>query len=553
MSKRVLILGGYGGFGARLSRRLAGDGWEVLVAGRSLTKAAAFAGKLNGARALCADRNAPLDGVLAEFKPDLLVDAAGPFQGSGYQVAESCIAHGVHYLDLADARDFVCGIGRLDAAARRAGVVVVSGVSSVPALSGAVVRELSRDMEEIRSIEEALSASTRASVGASIVAALLSYVGKPVPMWDGHRWTAAIGWRMLRRERYAVAGTRPLHRLVALADIPDQAIFPGLFPGHPATRFSAGPEFSLQLLALWLLSWLVSWGWLSSLRPWAGWLAPLQRLTARLGSDRSAMAIEVKGIAGGVPLLRRWTVIAERGDGPEIPTLATQLLAGRIAAEQVEPGARHSAELLSLADFAAKFDELAIVHQVTEQRCDPLYQRVMGADFAKLSSPLLAMHAVLGQAFAKGEGTVRRGRSLLARVIGAVMRFPRAGHYPVEVAFIEKRGVERWTRTFGQHTFASELSQTGTLLTERFGPLRFHFALPISKGGLSMELRKWSAFGVRLPLFLAPRITASEHAEGDDFQFDVAVAVPLAGPVVHYSGRLRRTAQFPVYNPAHAG
>lgn len=539
MTRRVLILGGYGGFGARLSRRLAGDGWEVLVAGRNLAKAEAFAERLRGARGLSADRNAPLDEMLAEHRPDLLVDAAGPFQDSGYQVAESCIAHGVHYLDLADARDFVCGIAGLDAAARKAGVVVVSGASSVPALSGAVVHELTRGMEAVRSIEEALSASTRASVGASIAAALLSYVGKPVPLWDGHRWTEAVGWRMLRRERYTVTGVRPVHRMVALADIPDQAIFPQLFPGRPATRFSAGPEFSLQLIVLWLLSWLVSWGWLSSLRPWAGWLAPLQRLTARLGSDRSAMAIEVKGIAGGVPLLRRWTVIAERGDGPEIPTLAAQLLAGRIAAGQVEPGAQHGAELLPLADFAAKFDELAIVHEVTEQRCDPLYQRVMGADFAALAPPLQALHSVLGQALAKGEGTVRRGSSWLARLIGAVVRFPPSGDYPVEVAFSDRRGVERWTRKFGPHSFASELSQTGTMLTERFGPLRFHFVVPVNAGGLTMVLRKWSAFRLPLPLLMAPRIDAAEYAEGDDFCFDVAVAMPLVGLVVHYSGRLR--------------
>ena len=55
-----------------------------------------------------------------------------------------------------------------------------------------------------------------------------------------------------------------------------------------------------------------------------------------------------------------------------------------------------------------------------------------------------------------------------------------------------------------------------------------------------MVLRRWSAFHIPLPLFLAPRIAASEHAEGEDFVFDVSVALPLAGRVVHYRGRLRR-------------
>jgi hypothetical protein len=46
--------------------------------------------------------------------PHLVIDAAGPFQGSDYRVPSACIAAAIPYLDLADARDFVCGIGALD-------------------------------------------------------------------------------------------------------------------------------------------------------------------------------------------------------------------------------------------------------------------------------------------------------------------------------------------------------------------------------------------------------------------------------------------------------
>ena len=108
---RVLVLGGYGGFGARLSRRLAEDGWTVIVAGRDLERARAFAAGLPGAEAMRADREGDLVPVLAQAKPDLLVDCAGPFQGNSYRVPLACVAAGVHYTDLADARDFVCGVG----------------------------------------------------------------------------------------------------------------------------------------------------------------------------------------------------------------------------------------------------------------------------------------------------------------------------------------------------------------------------------------------------------------------------------------------------------
>src|SRR5881628_23475 len=78
-------------------------------------------------------------GRLPALEADLVIDAAGPFQGSSYAVPEACIAARIPYLDLADGRDFVCGIGALDQAARAAGVAIVAGASSVCALSGAVV------------------------------------------------------------------------------------------------------------------------------------------------------------------------------------------------------------------------------------------------------------------------------------------------------------------------------------------------------------------------------------------------------------------------------
>lgn len=354
--RRVVVLGGYGGFGARLSRRLARDGWAVLVAGRSGTKAAAYAAALPNARGIAADRNRDLAPLLAKHRPLLVIDAAGPFQGSSYAVVEACIAAGVHYLDLADGRQFVLRIGQFDAAARTAGVAVVSGASSVPALSGAVIRQLAAGLDQLEQIELSISASDRAVAGTSVATAILGYAGQSLPLWrDGH-WTAASGWHEIRRVRYSVPGARPLARMVALVDVPDIAIWPENLPGRPETTFRAGPEFAVQLLAVWLLSWTVKWGWLRSLAPLAPWLRPLQRLTAALCSDRSAMRVEVTGRG----TIRRWTLIAEQGDGPEIPVLAAQLLARKIAANCLAMGARDASMELALAEFEPLFAELAI-------------------------------------------------------------------------------------------------------------------------------------------------------------------------------------------------
>lgn len=352
----ALVLGGYGGFGARLSRRLAGDGWRVLVAGRNLAKAQAFAANLADVEGIAADRNGDLAPLLTTRRPLLLVDAAGPFQGSSYRVAEACIAAGVHYLDLADGRAFVTGIGALDGAARTAGVAVISGASSVPALSGAVVRELARGVARVDAIDLAISASDRATAGASVAAAVLGQAGQPFRLWRDGAWRSAFGWGEVRGETYRIAGLAPLHRRVALVEVPDCALLPKRVAGRPAVTFRAGPEHGFQVLAIGLMAWLVRWGWVRSLAPAARWLLPLQRLTAVLCSDRSAMAVELRG--SGVT--RRWTLVAERGDGPEVPTLAAQLLARRLRAGTLEPGARDAGEDLTLDDFRPLFAALAI-------------------------------------------------------------------------------------------------------------------------------------------------------------------------------------------------
>ena len=56
-----------------------------------------------------------------------------------HRVARACINQRCHYLDLADAREFVATIDALDADAKANDVLVVSGASSVPCLTAAVI------------------------------------------------------------------------------------------------------------------------------------------------------------------------------------------------------------------------------------------------------------------------------------------------------------------------------------------------------------------------------------------------------------------------------
>jgi hypothetical protein len=357
---RILIIGGYGGFGARLSRRLAAAGHCILVAGRNIDKAGAFASTLANAEPVAADRERGIGLILARHRPDLVIDAAGPFQASGYAAPEACIALRIPYLDLADARHFVCGLGVLDTAAKAAGVAVVTGASSVPALSGAVARHLAEGLPQVYSVEMVISTSNRASAGESVARAILSYVGQPVRLWRGGAWITAFGWQDMQRVDLTLSdGSGIRGRLVGIADVPDHDLMPAMLPGRPGMTFRAGTELAFQMRGLWLASWLVRWRLIRSLGGWATWLMPLYRRMLKLGSDRSAMQVLLT--APGVE--RRWTLIAENGDGPEIPTMAAELLAEDILARRITAGARDASTLLTLDRFEPLFARFAIRHE----------------------------------------------------------------------------------------------------------------------------------------------------------------------------------------------
>lgn len=537
---RVLVLGGYGGFGARISRRLAALDLEVLVAGRSAGRAARFCQDVAGTVPLQLDRNNIAE-ALRRVRPAVVVDASGPFQAMDHAVPQACIAEGVHYCDIADGRDFVCGIAALDEAARNAGVAVISGASSVPALSGAAVRALAQGLDRVTAVEMAISASNRATVGPAVARAILGQVGQVVGLFRGKRWVRKFAWQEQRRQDFTIAGVPPITgRLVALADVPDLGLLPHRLPGRPACTFRAGTELAIHNRALWLASWLVRWRVMADLSGLAASIERLQRLTAGRGSDRSAMIVRLFGFAGTRRLERRWTLIADRGDGPEIPALSVPLVVERILSGCEAPGARDAGKVLRLQDYAPALSLLAISAATVEVELpEPPYKRVMGADFDSLPDTLRSLHSPLRDGGASGEAVVTGASTLLGKLIARLMRFPPPGRHALHVEFSEHLGVERWTRDFGGHRFSSELRAKDGQLQERFGPLRFCFGLPRRANGLEMVMRCWSAFGIRLPLSLAPRSTATEWEEDGTFHFDVPIALPLIGTIVHYRGWLQ--------------
>lgn len=554
---RVLIIGGYGNFGGRLARLLAGDlRFHLLIGGRSLQKAAAFAREIGGsAEPVTFDRDGDVHRQLQMLAPAVAVDASGPFQMMGddpYRVPRAAIALGIDYLDLADSRAFVGGIGALNEAARAAGTFVLSGLSSFPALSLAVADRLAEDFSQVHHVGAGIAPSPHAGIGLNVVKAITSYGGKPVIVTrDGQSvtktgLTGAIGMVI------APPGGVPLrHRRFMLVDTPDLDLLPQRFGDLQSSHTGAGTEPRTLQRLLGLAAHLVHLRLLPSLLPFAAMIHHISRRFAS-GEHRGGMFVRATGIGrDGQPLQASWHLTAEGDDGPYIPVIGAEALLRRLAGgARPESGARPAAGSVTLADFEAGFKRFAIRSGVRRNGAGesalPLYQRLLGRAWNDLPSSVRAMHdAGEGEYTATGRARVDRGTGLTASVVAAIIGLPKAaGDVAVRVRFRIEGSRETWIRDFGGRRFKSVQSEgrgrNACLLAEDFGPVRVLMALVTDGPKLRLMVRSWRFLGIPLPLALAPGGEVYEEERDGRFNFHVEIAAPLIGLIVRYVGWLER-------------
>lgn len=362
MVARVLVIGGYGNFGSYIARALAPDEpIQLLIGGRSEAKATRFAnglGAANPAEGHAIDIDADLVMALDRIGPDIVIHTTGPFQNQDHRVARACIAQGCHYLDLADARDFVTLIDRLDGAARERDVLVVSGASSVPALTTAVVDRYGPAFARLDSIDYGISAAQQTNRGLATTSAVLSYVGKSFLRLHDGRMQRVFGWQDTHAVRYPQLG----YRLFGNCDIPDLDLFPVRYPEARNIRFAAGHELKLLHVGTWALGWLVRLRLIRSLHTYAEPLLKLAFIFDRFGSSRSGFHMFLTGEGrDGRPKFVRFFLIARSGHGPYIPCMPAILLARKLARGALTArGARPCVDLIGLQEYLSALKGLDI-------------------------------------------------------------------------------------------------------------------------------------------------------------------------------------------------
>lgn len=371
---KVLVLGGYGNFGKRIVRNvLRHPAAHVCIAGRTESKATALRDALveegvEATRVSVASLDVQADDFAQKLRalvPHIVVHTSGPFQGQSYAVPQACMDVGAHYVDLSDDTGFVCDIAQLDAAAKQAGVLLVSGASSVPGLSSTVLDEYVGAFKTVRAIDISIAPGNKAERGLATVQAILSYTGHPITGFQNGKPCAIYGWMDGRAEEY---GEMVGKRWLANVDVPDLVLFPQRYGVQDSVRFQAGLELGVLHHSMRAMAWLAKRGVVKNWAPLAKWIVRASDVFLPFGTGHGAMRIVVKATGhSGEEKTVQWTLYAPDGVGPYIPTLAPSI----VVHSMLDGALQHTGAMPCLGLFSVdQFDQwakpLGIYHRLEQ-------------------------------------------------------------------------------------------------------------------------------------------------------------------------------------------
>lgn len=545
--KRVLILGATGMFGHRLAQRLVAlPGITLILSSRSAQKAQALAARLGGnVETVSLDRRKNFPATLAEIKPDVMIDCSGPFQGAGFDAARASIAAGCHFIDLADARDYLQGfVQSLDELASAKNVVALAGASSTPALSFAVVRELTKGWQRVDAIDMAILPDGRNNIGRAVAEGTLSYAGRSVRVFRHGQPVFEPGW--LRSRRLNLPGLSP--RAVSIAETVDAEIMPGAFSVVSRVIFRAGLESRMEHHGLRAIAWLRHRGFLKDADKLTDTLLAASRLIRRFGTGDGGMQVRVRGLnAEGRWTEARWSLLARNGEGPFVPILPIVAAVKQLLRGGLEAGARLACDVIALSAITAEFAAYSISTRkdVEHGEASP-FATAMGMAYGTMAPVIQAFHDRSGYPIWEGRAKVERGHSIISRFVGRLIGLPDSmPDTQVRVSVEREPGArEIWTRQFGERQFSSLMSLTKQgRLTERFGPTTFELSVMTQGNGFALPVKRAWFLGLPLPRFLLPGSEAQEFCDMEGrFNFDVRITLPLVGLLAHYQGWLKPAA-----------
>lgn len=182
-----------------------------------------------------------LSSLLSEIKPFILINCSGPYSiddPTSYIILEQCIRFNAHYIDLSPNRAYVLDFihrhphNSLDSIARDRKLSFITGVSTLPGLTSAVVRDILNkhniDDNDVTLIDIGLSPGNKVKRGLSTIVSIFSDVGKPFYTSDDSE--RRYGFQGLKRVKYSDhlfhdnMMKRSASRLLSHVELPDLSV-----------------------------------------------------------------------------------------------------------------------------------------------------------------------------------------------------------------------------------------------------------------------------------------------------------------------------------------
>ena len=362
MIKQVMVLGATGNFGSKIARGLAKANIPLIITGRQEKNLLALKYDIQrqypalSLQVIVFDIKNEISDQLIILKPFVVINTCGPFQSADYSIASECIKHGIHYIDLADSRNFVNGFcDKLDSLAKKNNSFAVTGASTVPCLSSAVLENYKNEFNSMESLVFGITPGQRTERGLATVQSILSYIGKPLSPYPGS--DKSYGWQNLYRQTYPKLGKR----WMAHCDIPDLDLLPRYY-GLKFIQFSAGIESTFLHLSIWTMSWLIRLGLPINLANYAKALLKLSRLFDYFGTSDGGMHMIITGEdKSGNQKTIKWFIVAKNGHGPHIPTIPAIILAKKLVQDEINRiGAMPCVGLITLEEYLTELRDLDV-------------------------------------------------------------------------------------------------------------------------------------------------------------------------------------------------
>ena len=562
MRTRVLIIGGTGIFGQKLCHHLATHfNLDLFISSRSENNAINFVHKLKRRYPdksfdyVALDTSKNLNQVLLKLTPDITIDCSGPFQITDYTTAENVVASGSHYIDMADAPEYLGSFNdALHDLATQNDVACITGASSSPCFTVAAAKHLVSDWQRIDDMNIAFIPGGKGDVGPSVIQAILSYAGQPISTWREGKLDQIAGWANSKPMQIGALGWRQ----TAPAETYDAEYLGEALGVKSTVSFSAGLESPIEHYGVVLMARLSKWGLpighKSIARPLSRLLHKIRFAIKPFVTGRGGMMVRASGLnADGIYQSSEYELIVEQNQGPNIPILPTAAVIRKLLTETIPTGAALAFDTVDVADIEAECAPYPIYTQVlNDYPSTGIYQRYLGGQkYNDLPASLREFHKIDGYPVWRGTADISSGNSLAARIVSQIVGFPASGK-DVPVTVSVQRGInqhndmsETWTRNFAGNRFSSELSidKNGTF-RERFGNLSFEIGLDVVDGAIVMPIKSWKIEtplgALPMPLWLAPTSKTREFSdENGVFNFDVEVNLPLFGLLAHYRGKIK--------------